>query len=255
MIYRRRTYRVLPEQVDAFNAFFEEHLLPNQLKHGARLVGRFVTQSRDEVMALWEYDSCEAYQRVEAQVSGNELHLQAEARRRELGPPFLDVREDFLEAPGNYGPPRQVVSVSGYINNDAGEILLVRTYWRGDTWELPGGQVEEGETLHEALRRQVLEETGIEVMATGVSGVYQNVGRGIVNLVFRGRAAGGRPRPSPETHEVAFHRLDAATVGRLVTRVHLRSRILDAMFGATVTYEAVRLRPHALLARLEGGSV
>lgn len=146
------------------------------------------------------------------------------------------------EADGTYGPARLVITVGGYLTNNDGEVLLVRTHVRSDTWELPGGQVKEGETLHEALRREVLAETGIEAIATGVTGVYQDVVHGVVTLVFRGRTTGGQPRPSPGTQEVAFHRLDAANVSRLVTRPHLRSRVLDAMRGDTVTYEAARLR-------------
>jgi 8-oxo-dGTP diphosphatase len=58
MIYRRRTYRVRPEQVEPFTAFFLEYLLPNQLKHGAELIGRWLNQERTEITAVWAYESC-----------------------------------------------------------------------------------------------------------------------------------------------------------------------------------------------------
>jgi 8-oxo-dGTP diphosphatase len=41
-------------------------------------------------------------------------------------------------------PPKHIVAVSAYVVNDKDEVLLVKTHWREDTWESPGGQVEEG---------------------------------------------------------------------------------------------------------------
>jgi 8-oxo-dGTP diphosphatase len=36
MIYRRKTYRIIPEKIEAFNEFFRDYLLPNQLKYTGR---------------------------------------------------------------------------------------------------------------------------------------------------------------------------------------------------------------------------
>jgi len=54
----------------------------------------------------------------------------------------------------------------GAVATDAGRLLLIR---RGHgpgagLWSVPGGRVEGGETLHEAVVREVLEETGLEVV-------------------------------------------------------------------------------------------
>ena len=54
-----------------------------------------------------------------------------------------------------------------------GYILLVKhTYHAG--WLLPGGGVKRGETLEEAARREVREETGLEVSALRLHGMYTN---------------------------------------------------------------------------------
>ena len=58
---------------------------------------------------------------------------------------------------------RPVATVGAIIERPGGEILLIRTHkWRG-RFGLPGGKIERGETQEEALRRELREETGLEV--------------------------------------------------------------------------------------------
>lgn len=53
--------------------------------------------------------------------------------------------------------------VSPIIYNDKGEILLVKLPKWGDYWVIPGGHIEAGETAEQALKREILEETGLEI--------------------------------------------------------------------------------------------
>ena len=67
----------------------------------------------------------------------------------------------------------------GAIVIDKGAILLVkrdREPARGQ-WSLPGGRVELGETLREALVREVREETSVDVEIDGLIGVAERVVR------------------------------------------------------------------------------
>jgi ADP-ribose pyrophosphatase YjhB (NUDIX family) len=60
-----------------------------------------------------------------------------------------------------------------------GSILLVergRHPLKG-YWSIPGGLVETGETLDEALRREVLEETGLRVKPVEMFGIFERVMR------------------------------------------------------------------------------
>src|SRR5690242_9122461 len=101
------------------------------------------------------------------------------------------------------GWPRHIVAVSGVTWDAAGRVLLVRSGWRG--WEAPGGQVEQGEDLLTALRREILEESGCVVEPGRLIGVYSNVGPPhIVQFLFRCAYVSGDPRPSPETPEVGW---------------------------------------------------
>jgi hypothetical protein len=77
LFYRRKFYIVKSDFVDAFNDHFNKTNLPNQLKHGARLVGRWLKPNDDdttEIFAIWEYDSYEDYEKIEASVRSDEPH-------------------------------------------------------------------------------------------------------------------------------------------------------------------------------------
>ncbi|MFC3096221.1 NUDIX hydrolase [Alteraurantiacibacter palmitatis] len=54
--------------------------------------------------------------------------------------------------------------VRAVVVNDHGEFLLVRPHgYRDGEWTLAGGGVEEGETVHQAMRREIAEELGVEL--------------------------------------------------------------------------------------------
>ena len=57
--------------------------------------------------------------------------------------------------------PAHIVAAAGVVLNENGEVLLVNPYQ--DSWVLPGGEVEVGENLVDAVKREIFEESGIEV--------------------------------------------------------------------------------------------
>jgi 8-oxo-dGTP diphosphatase len=82
--------------------------------------------------------------------------------------------------------PRHSVSVAGVVVRDDGRVLVLQRRDNGH-WEPPGGVLELAETFDEGVRREVAEETGVQVEVERLTGVYKNVKRGIVALVFRCR--------------------------------------------------------------------
>ncbi|USK32454.1 NUDIX hydrolase [Bacillus sp. F19] len=126
--------------------------------------------------------------------------------------------------------PKHIVAVSAFIANKNNEVLLVKTFHRKDTWELPGGQVEEGEPLEQALCREILEETGFIIQPTGISGVYFNATGSILNIVFHAELQSGKLEKQPdEIMEAAFFKLEKETIKHYISRDHLVPRVLDAM--------------------------
>ncbi|MGH3982132.1 MAG: NUDIX hydrolase [Pseudonocardiaceae bacterium] len=97
--------------------------------------------------------------------------------------------------------PKHSVSVAGVVVRDDGRVLAVR---RRDNqhWEPPGGVLELAETFEQGVRREVLEETGIEVRVERLTGVYKNMPRGIVALVFRCSPIGGQLTSTDEALSV-----------------------------------------------------
>lgn len=76
-------------------------------------------------------------------------------------------------------PVRPEVCV-GAIAVDDGHLLLVRR-GRGPAageWSVPGGRVEPGETLAEAVVRELLEETGVEGVCGRLIGCAERIGDG-----------------------------------------------------------------------------
>lgn len=112
---------------------------------------------------------------------------------------------------------------------DDNKILLTK---REDfeVWCLPGGGVEDGESLAEAGIREAKEETGIDVELTSLVGVYSRVG-GMWNdvhaVLFRARPIGGELKLQPgETIEVAYFPFDQIPEELLYGH---QQRILDAI--------------------------
>jgi nucleoside triphosphatase len=54
-------------------------------------------------------------------------------------------------------------TVSAIIFNPEGKILLCKSHKWGDKYVIPGGHIELGEKMEEALKREILEETGLNI--------------------------------------------------------------------------------------------
>jgi 8-oxo-dGTP diphosphatase len=128
------------------------------------------------------------------------------------------------------------VSVAAVITNDAGEVLIIQRRDNGH-WEPPGGVLETDESIFDGLRREVHEETGLAVQPDRLTGVYKNIPRAIIALVFRAHIIGGILTPSPD-EVTAVKWVPARLIHTLCTDVYA-IRVTDAL-----TYLPPAIRAH-----------
>ena len=85
---------------------------------------------------------------------------------------MVRIREYYRDA----NAPRAhdvLLAAFAAVRNSAGELLLVRRIDDGN-WELPGGRIEVGESVSDAVVREVAEESGITIALIGFAGVYSD---------------------------------------------------------------------------------
>jgi ADP-ribose pyrophosphatase YjhB (NUDIX family) len=97
-----------------------------------------------------------------------------------------------------------------------------------DWWNLPGGGMELDETVEEAMRREVREETGLDVMVERLIGVYSKPQKQEVVLTFRCSVVGGTLSATEESRECCFFSPDALPQNTLPKH---RQRVEDALLN------------------------
>ena len=86
-------------------------------------------------------------------------------------------------------------------------VVLIRRKNPPLGWALPGGYVDYGETVEDAARREMAEETGLTVELLGLLGVYSDPARDprqhTLSVVFVGRAS-GQPAAGDDADDLAL---------------------------------------------------
>lgn len=138
-------------------------------------------------------------------------------------------------ASGREYPRAPLVGVGAVVIRD-GEVLLVkRKYEPGKgLWSIPGGLVELGERLRDAVRREILEETGVEVEVGALLDVIDNIVRDedgrvrfhYVLVDFLAKPLGGSARASGDAEETKWFKRDELRPGELTKTA---ARLLEKM--------------------------
>lgn len=122
--------------------------------------------------------------------------------------------------------PQHSVSAAGIVLDASGKRVLLIHRRDNGRWEPPGGVLELGETIEDAVIREVEEETGARVEVERLTGVYKNMRQGIVALVFRCRLLSEPLSHSDEATTVAWHAIDE--LPNLMKPAYA-ARVLDAL--------------------------
>jgi 8-oxo-dGTP diphosphatase len=142
--------------------------------------------------------------------------------------------------------PTHIVAVMGIVSNSDGQVLLIKSPRRG--WEPPGGQVENGEDILTALKREIMEESGIVVETGKLVARYSNGGSHPTKfmLTFEAKVVDGELHTSPESMEAGWFSPEEA-VDR-VTHPAQRQKLQDALVNAKgIIYRVYETNPYRLL--------
>jgi 8-oxo-dGTP diphosphatase len=115
--------------------------------------------------------------------------------------------------------------VSGFVFLNEGEaILLVKQKYGREYWSLPGGVMEQGESIEQAVIREVKEETGLDICLSRLIGVYSKPDECGLALTFEGIVVGGALQASSEISEAAYFTTDSLPQH---VRPHFHQRMRD----------------------------
>ncbi len=108
-------------------------------------------------------------------------------------------------------------TASALVTDDRGRLLLVRRAVEPDKglWDIPGGFLDEAEHPLDALRRELREETGLDIEPVDfVCATIDRYGDGpgaqaTLNLVWSARVIGGQPAPADDVAELGWFAPDS----------------------------------------------
>ncbi|MFD4643134.1 NUDIX hydrolase [Lentzea sp. NPDC058436] len=156
------------------------------------------------------------------------------------------ARTDHYHDPHAPEATNIVVAVTAFVQDEHGRLLMIRRT-DNDLYSIPGGAQDVGETIGQAVIREVREETGIDVEPTDIIGVYSDPKHVIAytdgevrqqfSICFRARLIGGDLRTSTESSEV--HWVGRRDLGALNIHPSIRLRIEHGFEERSAPYFAV----------------
>jgi len=140
-------------------------------------------------------------------------------------------------------PESPIVGVGGVIFDGASVLLAKRGQEPAKgTWSLPGGAVELGEKVIDALKREIREEIGIEIEVVGLVRVLdrvlcdeeERIRYHYVIVDYWGWKVSGEPKPGSDTSDICFVPLEE------IQKKDIHKDVLETILMAAEMRDRVR---------------
>jgi ADP-ribose pyrophosphatase YjhB (NUDIX family) len=89
-----------------------------------------------------------------------------------------------------------------WIENQFGDVLVLKQVRGNQLWTLPGGKVRERESIEEALRREVQEEIGLRIQSVALKALFDRPEKAVITLLYTARIKGHSDAITPKRTEV-----------------------------------------------------
>jgi len=140
--------------------------------------------------------------------------------------------------------PKHVLAAASLVTNSSGKVLLIEGPGRG--WECPGGRIEEGEDLISGLKREILEEAGVEVNVGKMTGIYLNLTIGVMIFCFLSTYVSGELRTSPESLQVEWFSPEESM--NMISHPVIQDRVKDMInYDGQILYRAYTINPYQVV--------
>ncbi len=90
-----------------------------------------------------------------------------------------------------------------WIENQFGDVLLLKQSQGNKLWTLPGGKVRMRESLLGALKREVQEETGLKIQSIVLVRVFDRAQKGVITFLYRAQIKGRKDTVLPKRNEIS----------------------------------------------------
>jgi ADP-ribose pyrophosphatase YjhB (NUDIX family) len=111
----------------------------------------------------------------------------------------VETNDEILQDPFKAS---KAVSVMAWIENQFGDVLLLKQKRGNKLWTLPGGKVRPRESLKEALRREVEEEIGVKIQSVSLAGLFDRPQKAVITFLYTARIKGHKQTLNPKAAEV-----------------------------------------------------
>lgn len=240
--------KIIPDGYESTNRYFHKYVLNNYLELGVTLIGRWVNDDKTIITEIWGYLD-EQHYRDFFELRKKTKHYQNSLPEKLANDKWIISKKDMIITPtGDYKMDLHSVSTNVLVKNEVGEVLLVRSLHRSDTLELPGGRLDKDEDMITGAIREVKEETGLDVVITGLLYSSHNKTSGVVNFTFSGEVIGGTlANGDDETVDVGFYPVNAENITQFVTRKISVDRILKALEMQPQKFDLYENNPFKIL--------